>query len=76
MPYEERLPQLNFFSLEGRHLRADLFLAFKIFEGEVDLTHLNSSSAHHEPFYEDTPTDYCKDQAAFDAGAVPSPFRL
>ncbi len=26
--------------------------------------------------YEGTPTDYCKDQAAFDAGAVSSPFGL
>ncbi len=29
----------------------------------VVLTRLNSSSAHHEPVYEGTPTDYCKDQA-------------
>ncbi len=37
VPYEERLRQLNHFSLERRHLRADLILAFKIFRGEVDL---------------------------------------
>ncbi len=36
------------------------------------LTRLNSSSAHPEPVYEGTPTDYCKDQAVFDEGAVPS----
>ncbi len=36
--YEERLRKLNFFSLERRRPRADLILAFKIFEGEVDLT--------------------------------------
>ncbi len=35
------------------------------------LTRLNSSSAHTEPVYEGTRTDYCKDQAVFDAGAVP-----
>ncbi len=37
VPYEERLRQLNLFSLERRFLRADLILAFKIFKGEVDL---------------------------------------
>ncbi len=37
MAYEERLFQLNLFSLKRRCLRADLILAFKIFKGEVDL---------------------------------------
>ncbi len=37
VPYEERLHQLNLFSLERRHLRADPILAFKFFKGEVDL---------------------------------------
>ncbi len=37
VPYKERLRQLNLFSLERRHLRADLIMAFKIFKGEVDL---------------------------------------
>ncbi len=35
------------------------------------LTRRNSSSAHAEPVYEGTPTDYCKDQAVYDEGAVP-----
>ncbi len=38
---------------------------------KLTLTHLTSSSANPEPVYEGTPTDYCKDQAAVDAGAVP-----
>ncbi len=36
-PHEERLHQLNLFSLERRRLRADVILAFKIFKGEVNL---------------------------------------
>ncbi len=35
------------------------------------LTHLISSSAHLEPGYEGTQTDYCKEQTVFDACAVP-----
>ncbi len=38
VPYEERLRQLNLFSLERRRLQADLTLAFKIFKGEVDFS--------------------------------------
>ncbi len=34
------------------------------------LTSLNSSSAHPEPVYEGTPTDYCKDQPVFDAFSI------
>ncbi len=37
VPYEERLRQLNLFSLERRCLRADLIMGFKIVKGEVDL---------------------------------------
>ncbi len=37
----------------------------------VDSNFVSSSSAHLEPDYEDTPTDYCKDQAVFDVGVVP-----
>ncbi len=37
---------------------------------KLTLTRLTSSSAHPEPVYEGTPTDYCTDQAVFDEGAV------
>ncbi len=37
VPYEERIRQLNLFSLERRRHRTDLILAFKTFKGEVDL---------------------------------------
>ncbi len=42
----------------------------------LTLTRLTSSSDHPEPGYEGTPTDKCKDQAFFDAGAVPFQFEL
>ncbi len=44
------------------------------YEVKLTLARLNSSSAHPESDYESTPTDYCKDQAVFDARAVPSQF--
>ncbi len=50
--------------------------ASKFSKEKLTLTRLNSSSAHPEPAYESTPTDYCKDLAVFDAGAVPSQFGL
>ncbi len=37
VPYEGMLRQFNLFSLERRHLRVDLILAYTIFKGEVDL---------------------------------------
>ncbi len=43
----------------------------KFSKDKLILTRLNSSSAHPEPVCEGTPTDYCKDQAVFDEGAVP-----
>ncbi len=38
VPYEERLRQVNLFSLEPRRFRATFNLAFNIFKGEVDLS--------------------------------------
>ncbi len=43
----------------------------KFSKEKLILTRLNSSSAHPELVYEGTRTDYCKDQAVFDEGAVP-----
>ncbi len=37
VPYEERLRQLNLFSLERGRLRDDLILAFKMFKGKIGL---------------------------------------
>ncbi len=37
VPYEERLRQLNLFSLERRRLRVDLILVFENFKSDVDL---------------------------------------
>ncbi len=42
----------------------------------LTLIRLTTSFAYPEPDYERTPTDYCKDQAVYDAGAVPFRFRL
>ncbi len=44
----------------------------KFSKKKLTLTRLNSSSTHPELGYEGTPTDYCKDQAVFDEGAMPS----
>ncbi len=43
----------------------------KFSKEKLTLTQLNSSSAHPELVYEGTRSDYCKDQAVFDEGAVP-----
>ncbi len=73
LPYEERLRQLNLAGTQTppswSHPGLQNFL-----KANLTLTRLNSSPAHPEPGYEDTPTDYCKDQAVFDEGAVPFRF--
>ncbi len=76
VPYEERLRQLNLFSLERRRLRADLILAFKSFNGEEDLSPSEFFLRPPRAGLRGHNTDYCKDQAVFDAGAVPSQFGL
>ncbi len=47
----------------------ELFLLLHC-RGEDTPGGLTSSSAHPEPDYEGTPTDYCKDQTVFYAGAA------
>ncbi len=69
VPYEVRLRQLNLFEQSSSW-------PSKFSKVWLTLTRLNSSSAHPEPVYEGTTTDYCKDQAVFDAGAVPFQFGL
>ncbi len=39
LPYEERLPRPNLFSLEWRRLHGDLILAYSIFHGRLDFPH-------------------------------------
>ncbi len=65
--YEDRLRQLNLFSLERRLLRATPSWPLEFSKVKLTLTRLNSSSAHPEPDQEGTPSGYCKDQAVFDA---------
>ncbi len=43
----------------------------KFSKEKLILTWLTFSSAHPEQVYEGTRTDYCKDQAVLDEGAVP-----
>ncbi len=69
--YEGRLCQLSLFSLERRRLQADLILAFKIFKGEVGLNPSEFFLRPPRAGLRGTPTDYCKDKAVFDEGAVP-----
>ncbi len=76
MSYEERLRQLNLFSLERRRLQADLILAFKIFKGEDNLSPSEFFLRPPRAGQRGHNTDYCKDQAVFDAGAVPFQFGL
>ncbi len=71
VPYEERLRQLNLFSLERRRLRADPILTLKTFKGEVDLNPSDFFIRPPRAGLRGTPTDYCKDKAVFDEGAVP-----
>ncbi len=61
VPYEERLRQLNLFSLKRRRLKLTLSWPSKFSKVKLTLTHLASSSAHPEPGYEGTPANCCQD---------------
>ncbi len=50
------------------------FWRSKFSKVKLTVTRRTSSSAHPEPGYEGTPTDYCNYKAVFDAGVVPSQF--
>ncbi len=63
MPYEEGFDN----STPSRWNAGASELTSKV---KLTLTRLTSSSAHPEPGYEGTSTDYCKDQSVFDTGAV------
>ncbi len=71
VPYEERLRQLNLFSLERRRLRDDLILAFKSFKGEVDLNPAEFFLRPPQAGLRGHTYRLLKDQAVFDEGAVP-----
>ncbi len=52
VPYEERLRQLNLFSLKRRRLQLNSSWPSKFTKEKLTLTRLNSTSAHPEPVYE------------------------
>ncbi len=71
MPYEEGFA--NSTSSRWNADASELISSWpsKFSKEKFNLSRLNSSSAHPESIYEGTRTDYCKDQAVFDEGAVP-----
>ncbi len=68
LSYEERLPRLNFFSLERRRLHGDLILAYSIFHGGLDFPQAEFFAA-----YERMTSRYVTVVFVFCGGKQPTP---
>ncbi len=70
VPYEESLANIPSSRWNADASELTSSWPSKFSKMKVTLVRLASSSTHPEPGYEGIPTDYCEDQAVFDAGVV------